>query len=301
MKSALLKRILVTAALACGSLASTASWSQTTSFSDSYKGASSSGGSTCGSSYSISGVEPSAAGKYPVFIYTVGTFESYNNASAMAAVNSMAAKGYVAAAIGYGSSQFGSCTAIKNKAKCIYDANSSASAISKICSRPNADCSKGIVVGGFSQGSIIAVNAKQYDARIQAAYGIGMSTKYSSYDMSSCMAAGNYALATDRLRAVNGEKDTYGGGSQSSNQSELQKVTGKTCAAGSYACMNSNNSGWIIVKNTQVQDGSADHCYMRKSGDCDGSQSSLDSGWQSGTSNWQLEQNLGWLNGFTTK
>jgi hypothetical protein len=49
-----------------------------------------------------------------------------------------------------------------------------------------------------------------------------------------------------------------------------------------------------------VQDGSADHCYMRASGDCFGSQNSLDSGWKSGTANWQLEQNLNWLKGFTT-
>ena len=294
------KRILLGGVIACTALLGSTAWAQTTSFTASYNGASASGGSSCGTSYNISGVEPSATGKYPVFIYTVGTYESYNNASAMAAVNKMAAKGYIAAAVGYGTSQFGSCTAIKNKASCIYNPNNSASAISKLCSRPNADCSKGVVVGGFSQGSIIAINAKNYDSRVQAAYAIGSSTQYSSYDMSTCMADGNRTLQSDRLRVVNGEKDTYGGGTQAGNQAELQKITGKTCAAGSYACMNSNNSGWIIVKNTQVQDSSADHCYMRKSGDCLGSQSSLDSGWQSGTSNWQLEQNLHWLTGFTT-
>jgi dienelactone hydrolase len=300
MKSTLLKKVFITGVLACGSLLSASSWSQTTSFSDSYKGAKSSGSSTCGTAYSISGVEPSAAGQYPVFIYTVGTFESHDNASAMAAINSMAAKGYIAAAVGYGSSQFGDCTAIKNKTSCIYNPNNNASAISKLCSRPNADCSKGVVVAGFSQGGIVAINAKNYDARVQAAYSTGASTKYDRYDMSSCMADGNRTLQSDRLRAVNGEKDNYGGGTHASNQAELEKITGKTCAAGSAACMNSNDSGWIIVKNSQVQDGSADHCYMRASGDCFGSQNSLDSGWKSGTANWQLEQNLNWLKGFTT-
>jgi hypothetical protein len=153
------KRIIVKGLIACTTLLSAAAWAQTTTFTASYNGASASGGSTCGTSYNISGVEPSAAGKYPVFVYTVGTYESYNNAAAMAAVNKMAAKGYIAAAVGYGTSQFGSCTAIKNKASCIYNPNNSASAISKLCSRPNADCSKGIVVGGFSQGSIIATCA----------------------------------------------------------------------------------------------------------------------------------------------
>lgn len=294
------KRTVLHAALACTALLSAASWAQTVSFSDSYKGAKSSGSATCGTSYNISGVEPSAAGQYPVFIYTVGTFEDYNNASAMAAVNSMADKGYIAAAVAYGSSQFGDCTAIKNKTSCIYNPKNASSAVSKLCSRPNADCSKGIVVAGFSQGGIVAINAKNYDSRVQAAYSTGASTKYDRYDMTSCMADGNRTLLSDRLRAVNGEKDNYGGGTHASNQAELEKITGKTCAAGSTACMNSNDSGWIIVKNSQVQDGSADHCYMRASGDCFGSEDVLDSGWKSGTANWQLEQNLNWLKGFAT-
>jgi hypothetical protein len=38
---------------------------------------------------------------------------------------------------------------------------------------------------------------------------------------------------------------------------------------------------------------------MRASGDCNGSQNSLDSGWQNGTANWELNANLDWLKGFT--
>ena len=58
---------------------------QTTNFASTYNGASTAGG-TCSMSYSIAGVEPSGTGPYPVFIYMVGTSESYNNAAAMAAV-----------------------------------------------------------------------------------------------------------------------------------------------------------------------------------------------------------------------
>ena len=65
--------------------------------------------------------------------------------------------------------------------------------------------------------------------------------------------------------------------------------------------MNGNNSGWIIVKNSQVADGSADHCYMRASGDCFGSQNSLDANWNNGTANWAKDTNLQWLTNFTTK
>ena len=53
--------------------------------------------------YSIKGTEP-ASGKHPVFIYTVGTTEDWDNGQAMAAVAEMAAKGFVAAAVQYDSS-----------------------------------------------------------------------------------------------------------------------------------------------------------------------------------------------------
>ena len=77
-----------------------------TNFAGSYNGASTTGGS-CSMSYSISGVEPSGTGPFPVFIYLVGTNETHNNAAAMAAVNAMASKGYVAATVDYATSQFG--------------------------------------------------------------------------------------------------------------------------------------------------------------------------------------------------
>lgn len=307
MKRDLLKKALSTGVLATSTLFATAALAATTSFSMTYSGAGTSGGS-CGFSYTISGVEPATSGaKYPVFIYMVGTAETYNNASAMAAVNSMANKGYVAATVEYADPQFGNCSVLGAKASCIFNPNSSASAITQLCSRANADCSKGVVVGGFSQGSILAILAKNYDSRVQAAYAIGVGNKYAGYDLSSCVSNGNRTLPSDRLRAVDGEKDNYAGGdgvtpgTQAGVQASLQNVTGNTCAPGSYSCLSANNSGWLIVKNAQVADGSADHCYMRASGDCAGSQSRLDAGWQSGTVNWQLESNLQWLTNFTTK
>ncbi|NEX62145.1 hypothetical protein [Noviherbaspirillum galbum] len=273
---------------------------QTTSFAATYNGASIAGGS-CGSTYNISGAEPSTSGTYPVFIYLVGTSETYNNAAAMAAVNGMAAKGYVAATVDYATSQFGTCSVLSAKSSCVFNANSATSAVAALCSRSKADCSKGIVVSGFSQGSVLALLSKNYDARVQAAYGMGMSNVYSTYNLSSCVSNGNRTLQSDRLRAVDGERDNFAGGTQSAVQTSLQNVTGLNCASGSYGCTNSNGSGWFIVKNSQVQDASADHCYMRGSGDCFGSQNSLDAGWKGGTANWELGANLQWLTNFTTK
>lgn len=301
MKKGLFKPILRAACATSGILFAAAAMAATTSFSMTYSGADTSGG-TCGSTYNLAGAEPSATGTYPVYIYMVGTSESYNNAVAMATVNSMASKGYVAATVDYAVSQFGTCSVLSGKSSCIFNPGSATSAVAQLCSRAKADCSKGIVVGGFSQGSILALLAKNYDSRVQAAYGMGMSTVYSTYDLSTCVSNGNRTLSSDRLRAVDGEADNFAGGTQSAAQTQLQKLTGYTCASGSYSCLSSNNSGWIIVKNSQTQDGSADHCYMRYGGTgCLASQNSVDSGWKSGTVNWEMDANLQWLTNFTSK
>jgi hypothetical protein len=299
LKNEFMKRVMKVGAMASFALLSSAAWSAATvSFTDSYNGASASGGS-CGTSYSISGVEPADTAKHPVFVYTVGTTETYNDAAAMAAVHSMAAKGFVAATVGYGTSSFGDCSVIKSKTSCIYDPNNSASAIAKLCSRASADCSKGIVTGGFSQGSVIAIQAKNYDARVQAAFGMGAHNLYSTYNLSACMNNGNHTLTSDRLRISAGDVDIFPGGTQATVQKSETAVTGKTCADKSFSCLNSNGSGWIIVKDSQVQDLSADHCFMRYGG-CSLNENNLDTGWSSGTLDWQLGANLNWLSGYAT-
>ncbi|MDB5956966.1 hypothetical protein [Ramlibacter sp.] len=292
--------ILVRRAICAAALLAGSAFAQTAPFSDTYSGAPAGGGS-CNSTYNIAGVEPAATGTYPVFVYMVGTSETYNNASATEAVNRMASKGYVAATIQYGSSVFGSCSAIGSKASCAFNPASAASAVSKLCGRGKADCSKGIVVAGFSQGSIMAILAKNYDGRVQAAYGLGAGVQYSTYDLRACVANGNRTLPTSRLRAVDGEVDNFIGPTATNVRSQFQELTGMNCGTAAYGCLASNNSGWIIVHNAQVGDGSADHCYMRQSGGCLGSQNSLDAGWKSGVQDWELETNLNWLTTFTTK
>jgi hypothetical protein len=251
------------------------------------------------SSYSIKGTEP-ASGKHPVFIYTVGTTESWDNGQAMAAVAEMAAKGFVAAAVQYDSALFGTCSQILAKAKSIYNSGSTSSAVSKLCARASADCSKGIVVAGFSQGSVIATNAKNYDARVKAAYGMGAHNLYSIYSLSSCMNAGKYTLPASNLRIVNGDNDTFPGGTATTVRASSQSVTGKSCGTGAYQCLNTNGSGWIMIKGSQVGDGSADHCYQRALGGCLSSENLLDSAWRNGADNWGLKANLTWLAGFAT-
>jgi hypothetical protein len=272
-------------------------WAQTDSFTATYKGTNS---TTCNTSFDIDGVEPSAAGSYPVFLYMVGTTESFNNASATAAVQGMANRGFVAGTIQYDSGSFGSCSQIASKAACIFNPNSATSAVQVLCSRAKADCSLGIVVAGFSQGAVIATLAKNTDSRVQAAYGMGDGVMYSTFNLSSCMANGNRTLQSDRLRAVNGQADQFTGDTEAKQQTNMQSLTGFTCASGSTSCLQSNGSGWIIVQNAQTEADDADHCYMRDGG-CNASQNSLDTGWENGTANWELNANLNWLQGFVTQ
>lgn len=263
------------------------------SFTATYSGGS---GLICGSTYNIRGQEPATSGRYPVFIYTVGTTEPYDHSSAMAAVTEMASRGYVAATVEYDNGTFGSCSTLQSRAKCIYDSSRSSSAISRICSRAKADCSKGIVVSGFSQGSIMAILAKNHDSRVQAAYGLGAGVQYSIYNLSSCVANGNRTLPSSRLRIINGEEDAFVGPTESQVRSQNTTTTGYSCPFAT-SCLQSNGSGWYIVDNSQVGDNQADHCYMR-SGSCIGL--TLDSTWRTGTAPWSLRTNLNWLTQFTT-
>jgi hypothetical protein len=271
----------------------------TTAFTATYSGQGN-GSTSCSSTFNISGQEPSIDGKFPVFVYTIGTGETFTNASATAAVASMASRGFVAATVAYNSGSFSGCSTISGKARCIFNAGSSSSAISRLCSRPKADCSKGVVVGGFSQGAVIATLAKNFDSRVQAAWGMGDGVRYSFFNLTSCVGDGNRALPSDHLRAVDGEKDQFIGPNADNVRSQFLTLTGLSCGSTATTCLRANDSGWVIVLNGQVTDGSADHCYMRRSGDCGGSQNSLDVGWQTGADAWQMNANLDWLATFTT-
>jgi hypothetical protein len=285
------------AALLLSTVCGTSAWAQTlNSFTATYSG----GSTSCNTTYNIKGKEPASLGTYPVFIYLVGTSETYDNASALSAVDKMAGRGYVAATIQYPSSSFGTCSTLSTRSKCIFDAGSASSAVKALCSRPTADCSKGIVVSGFSQGSILAILSKNYDSRVQAVYGLGAGVQYSTYDLRACVANGKRTLTSDRLRAVNGEADGFMGSTESSVRAQLQELTGLACTSTSTSCTRSNDSGWYIVKHAEASDGNADHCYMRQGG-CLASQNTLDQKWLAGTYSWSIDSNLQWLTNFTQR
>lgn len=270
-----------------------------TSFTASYRGGST---STCGTTYNIRGAEPTATGKYPVYVHVGGTGESYNSAWAMAAVNAMAAKGFVAATVEYDNASFGTCSTIGQRAKCIFNPSNTNSAIAKLCSRAKADCSKGIVTGGLSQGSIISVLSKNYDSRIRASMGQGTGSTYTvAYNLESCMANGKHAQPGNRLRIINGERDMFVGGTEAIARSQAELVTGIKCT-GATQCLQSNGSGWVVVKDYQVNDLYADHCFMglgTYGAQCTGVLA-VDTNYQYGSGAWALPATTTWLKSFVT-
>jgi len=264
----------------------------TSDFTASYKG----GSSSCGTTYQIKGKEPADTTTHPVFIYMVGTSDSYDNAQAMAAVQGMVDRGYVAATIEYPNSAMGYCNTLTARSKCIFDQSSAQSAVAALCSRGQADCSKGIVVGGFSQGALLGILSRNFDSRVEAVFAAGAHKNYIIYNVNACVGNGNRALPSSRLRVINGENDLYGGGTQSAVRTSSVAVSGYQCTGTS--CLQADGSGWRMVLKSEVQDGSADHCYLRANG-CLSNQNKLDAGWLTGTAAWTLNANLDWLTQFT--
>lgn len=268
----------------------------TTKFTATYSGYS---WGSCSSTKNITGYEPSDAGTYPVFVFLTGTSMPFDGSVDENLIQYMGANGFVAATVQYDTSTYpASCSTAQGKASCIYNRSSSSSAISKLCSRAKADCTnKGIYVSGFSQGANLSSMAANYSANMRAAYLIGNGDVAGGlYNLSGCLDKSHLTFATSQLREVDGEADQFFGSNQSGVQSQLQKVTGKNCTAGTYNCLNSDGSGWYIVKNSELSDGSADHCYYYNGANSTcSSWNGWDNGWNMGSLPWQKIQDLAWL------
>jgi hypothetical protein len=290
-------RNILKAGLALALTAAASFASAQTSFTMTYKGGST---STCGTTYNITGKEPSASGKYPVFVYIGGTGENYTSAWGGASLTEAVNNGFIAASVEYDNGSFGTCTTISQRAKCIFNSANANSAIAKLCSRAKADCSKGVVTGGLSQGSVISVLSRDYDSRVRASFGQGNGTTYTAaYNLASCMDNGKHVQSGDRLRIINGERDMFVGGTEAVARSQAQRVTGLTTCS-TQSCFRANGSGWYIVKDYEVLDLYADHCFMGYGGTAIAQCAGLpvDGNYQNGNNQWGVKASVAFLKGF---
>lgn len=242
-------------------------------------------------------------GPYPVFLWIPASFESNTDTLSMLFVNQMSARGFLAASVQYSNTEAAQfCSTYSDRAKGIFEAGRSTSALNVVCNQAGASCSKGIVVSGFSQGAILAVMAANYSSSVKAAYAMAMSAfnkNGGGIDLSSCVNKQFTKISSEHLMVITGQSDPLFGG-----QVPLQNVSGYVCPPETSQCWSPTGSGggWYSVPDTEVADGAAGHCYFMTAlsgGDCPGSY--YDRNWYTGTLNWSLRTNLDWLSTFGTK
>jgi hypothetical protein len=237
-------------------------------------------------------------GPYPVFIYVPGSFETYNDPLALTFYSQMTLRGFIGASVEYMNTEsVFYCTPLLQRSQGIFDAKRTTSAISTLCSMPQANCSKGVVIAGASQGGMIGFTAANYAPQVKAAYILSASDYAQGaggVSFASCVDKQYTALPADRLTIVNGASDdTFGG------QQPMENASGFTCPDGTVQCWSPDGSGagWYNVQDSQVEDGLADHCYfMVNNYSSKGCAGVGDPGWlPPATNNWSLKSNLDWL------
>jgi hypothetical protein len=243
-------------------------------------------------------------GPYPVFIWTPGTFEPYNDPLSNHFISQMSSRGFLAATVSYdynadSTGGVKGCRDYTERAQGVFDVSRSTSAAAVLCALSNSNCGEGIVTSGVSQGGFLAVFARNYAPNVKATYALSISdyNKNTGASLASCADKQYTAIPANRLTIVNGASDIYFGGQQ-----PLENVSGYTCPDSATQCWTPDNSGagWYIVQDSQVADGLADHCYFRMNG-CSGFGQG-DPGWMPPSSlNWSLGTNLDWLATFGTQ
>lgn len=201
---------------------------------------------TCSQTQRIYGAEPDAARKFPVIVFTHATGSDLSgNLEGRQFVKLAAERGWVAAAPTYASSLTNSVGGVLAHAGCIFPAS-----LTAVAARPKADLSR-FVVAGFSQGGAIAMMARNYDARVAAAWVMGVSGPQTPAFI-SCEHGGFRKLPDARLRINVGQFDQE---VADPSRTALEALTGD--AGG----LRTDGSGYYIVGNDEVQDEVADHCY----------------------------------------
>jgi hypothetical protein len=265
------------------------------------------GEAPCNTTYRTTGfrpVDPSAPGaKYPLFLYFAGTSFSdadmlaqYTSIAGQAVTAAMAARGFVSVSVQYDNrftSLFDnslSAQGIQNKLACMFGSSNADSLVVKLCALKDAngngivDCSLGIATWGHSQGALISVDAAQYDHRVNAAFATG-------YASSSPAPAPT--LAFNRIRLANGENDSPN--NNTSYMNNAVGVTSQDCPGAVDQCLRPDGSGWILVRQAQLLQNQADHCWFGKTS-CSANNENLEPNWTPGTTSpFSLAATANWL------
>ncbi len=226
--------------------------------------------------------EPAASGKYPVAIVTVGTFGSITAPAYQELAKEFGRQGFVAIVADYNTWENLlepiDLNRVKAKANCTYRPSRPDSVMAKMCARAKADCTKGIVTSGHSQGGAMALLGHDYDSRVNAAHvwGTGKDAPVT--------------IEQSKIRVIAGERDTGG-----KTPTDLNAMTGVSCTD-PWECFRPNGSGWRRVRDDEVTDEDADHCFTTNGG-CGGT---IDVKALDASNNWSYPANVTWLKSFVT-
>lgn len=262
----------------------------------------------CTDTQKIYGARPVAAGNYPVLLYVHGTYADWgNNKEGREFVKRAASLGYVAMALTYSSGSSLNDAGLQRHAYCMFDQNHGKDGLTAACAVSGANCSNGVVLTGFSQGAAIAAIAKNYNESVKAVWGIGLSAYiYPSHTVPTNALPSPYGtrvLPSDKLVINMGQaSNLFKKDLIAEDLPSLKQLTGVDCA-GDYRCLQSNGSGYYVVANTEVADGTADHAYwMQVNKFSKGSLSftlspkKFDPGFDlPAATDWSLARNLNWL------
>lgn len=239
----------------------------------------------CHTEYKYVYYKPCDSGPAPLYVFLTGTagdWESQWIQKELLVV--MAKKGFIAASVEYSFDIFFSCQNLKKKSACLFDDQKSESFISSLQKSGNIHLKKNAtVLHGHSQGSFIANLAGQEFKEIQGLLLTGTGVRFGAaltthptlitsyaFNLSSCLTYTSKQLSNKNILAITGIDDEFfyenkvcdlGSGAIQTN---LETVTGRACAPGSYRCLDSEKSGWIIVGSDEVDEGIAHHRYFLK-------------------------------------
>lgn len=237
-----------------------------------------------GDEFGILGAEPDAGGRFPVFIYVVGTNGSYTADHATQWIDTMASRGFVAATVDYNNGLFSRCDQLLRRASSIFESTDPSSAASEVCAREAADCTRGVVVAGHSQGSIIALLAAETNDLVVAAVPTGTGYRLGGLAPSfkRCV-VDERRLPSDRILAITGASDPVWGGVEAKVE-QLNAITGLSCPPSEESCT-SGVAGWHLIPNDALGDGNADHCFFAIGDNCG---MPLDPQWVHGGAPWAM-------------
>jgi len=249
--------------------------------------------------------QPATPGQYPVLIYMHGTWADWGgNQEGQRIAQLAAAQGFLVAAPTYASMLTLSPAGVNSQAQCVFGGSSRSDALGQVCAMPQAACSLGVLVSGFSQGGAIAALGANYSPLITAAWLMGVSGP--NVTAAIAAPAGTRVLPNDRLRIDVGQADVQTtnpntGQVTGMDLSALNAVTGLTCSQS--PCLQPDGSGYYVVTNSEVADGVAGHCYWMGVNMSDpGNTCTLDPTFDPGfvppsTVPWSLLASLNWLRG----